>query len=161
MNPKTKNIIALIVAVAAILGFVWFALNFGVGGEKVESEKPLVICNPPNIPPEQQKCFWTAHIHFHLKVFDKQGNVITVGFEQGDLQAMHTHAEAGLIHWHGLIPVDPRGKQVKDWSALEVQNIPRDLKLSLEGTPKFIANGKEVEPSYIWQDGDHIEIHYE
>lgn len=160
MKTKTKSIIALLIVAAAILGFFWLANLLGTG-EKAQSEKPLVICNPPNVAPEQQTCNWTAHIHFHLKVFNKQGDIVPIGFEQGDLGEMHTHAEAGLIHWHGLIPVDPRDKQVKDWSVLEVQNIVPDLELSVEGTPKFIANGKEVQPSYIWHDQDNIEIHYE
>lgn len=160
MNTKIKNIIAFLVVMIAIAGFIWFALNFGGGGEKVQSEQPLVICNPPSVPPEQQTCYWTAHIHFTLKVLG-EAREIPLGFELGDLRAMHTHAEKETVHWHGLIPVNPKTKEVTDWSILRVEKIPGDLKVSTEGTPRFIVNSKEVEPSYTWKDGDSIEIHYE
>ncbi len=146
------------VVVTAVFGFFWIA-NFLGSGEKSQSEKPLVICNPPNVSPEQQKCNWTAHIHFMLKVF-KGSEVVPLKFEQGELSAQHTHSEINKIHWHGLIPVNSKTKEVTDWSVLEVQKIPTDLKLNIEGIPKFIVNGQEVEPSYIWKDGDTIEIHY-
>ena len=158
-GSRIKNALILLVVIATILGFFWLANFFG-NGEKTQSEKSLVICQPQNAPPEQQKCNWTAHIHFHLTVF-KGSQEIPIDFEQGDLPGMHTHAEKNLVHWHGLIPVDPKNKEVTDWLALQVQKIVTDLKLSQEGAPKFIVNGKEVEPSYIWKDGDIIEIHYE
>lgn len=156
---KIKQLGALLLVLVAIGAFFWVANLLG-SGEKVESEKPLVICQPQNAPPEKQRCFWTAHIHAHVEVF-KKGNRIPLNFEQGILEGIHTHSEKDKIHWHGLIPVDPTIKEVRDWSALKVENLPRDLKLSIEGTPKFIVNSKEVVSSYIWQDGDHIEIKYE
>ncbi len=159
MNKQLKSILIILVVVAAIFGFFKFATFFGTG-ERAQSEKPLVICNPPNVPPEQQKCNWTAHSHFMLKVF-KGSEEIPLKFETGELQAQHTHVEPNKIHWHGLIPVDSKTKEVTDWSVLEVGKIPVDLKLNIEGTPKFIGNGQEVEPSYVWKDGDTIEIHYE
>lgn len=159
MNTKIKSIIALLVVVGAILGFFWLANLLGTG-EKAQSEKPIVICNPPNVSPEQQTCNWTAHIHATVKLFSG-GKEIPVKFEEGVLEGQHTHSETNKLHWHGLIPVDPKTKEVTDWSALEVQKIITDFNLSQGGTPKFIVNGKEVESSYIWQDGDTIEIHYE
>lgn len=156
MNTKTKNTIGLFVVAVAIFGFFWLANLLG-SGEKAESEKPLVICNPPDAAPEQQKCNWTAHVHATVMVFMK-GEKISLGFEQGNLEGGHTHAEPSKIHWHGLIPVDPKTKEVIDWSALEVSNLALGPK---EVNRKFIVNGKEVEPSYVWQDGDNIEIHYE
>lgn len=159
MNTRLKSIIAITIVITAVVGFFWIANFFG-GGESVESEKPLVICPPQNAPPEQQKCNWTAHVHATVKVF-KQGKEIPVSFEEGELEGQHTHSEPNKLHWHGLIPVDPKTKEVTDWSALEVQKIVTDFKLSQEGAPKFIVNNKEVEPSYIWQDSDTIEIHYE
>lgn len=158
MNKKIKSIIALLVVAVAIIGFFKLA-NYLGSGEKAQSEKPLVICNPPNVPPEQQKCNWTAHIHAMVRLFNKEKE-IPVKFEEGKLEGQHTHAEPNEMHWHGLIPVDPKTKEVIDWSALQVQNIVTDFELSQEGTPIFIVNGKEVEPSHIWQDGDNIEIHY-
>ncbi|MBI1888740.1 MAG: hypothetical protein HYS15_02310 [Candidatus Spechtbacteria bacterium] len=159
MNNQLKSIVIIFLAVAAIIGFFWIA-NFLGSGEKTQSEKPLVICQPQNAPPEKQRCNWTTHIHATVKVF-KNGTEILVRFEEGKLEGQHTHSEPNKLHWHGLIPVDPKTKEVADWSALEVQKIVADFKFSQEGTPKFIVNGKEVEPSYIWKDGDVIEIHYE
>lgn len=149
---------ALLVVAGAILGFFWLA-NFLGSGEKAQSEKPLVICNPPNVSAEQQKCNWTAHIHATVKVF-KQEKETPVSFEEGELEGQHTHSEPNKLHWHGLIPVDPKTKEVTDWSALEVQKIVTDFNLSQEGKLKFTVNDKEVDSSYIWQDGDTIEIRY-
>lgn len=159
MNLRLKSLFALLISIIAIIGFFWLA-NFLGSGEKAQSEKPLVICEPRNAPPETQTCFWTAHVHAMVKVF-KGSPETAVGFEQGVLEGEHTHAEKNKLHWHGLIPVDSKTKEVKDWSPLMVSNIQKDLKLSIDGAPKFIANGKDVESSYIWQDGDTIEIRYE
>lgn len=155
MSKQFKNIIILFIIIAAIISVVWVAKFLG-SGEKTQSEKPLVICNPSNVPPEQQTCNWTAHIHATVKIFMKSEQA-SLGFEQGNLEGAHSHAEPNKIHWHGLIPVDPKTKEVTDWSALELS------KLALGGRetkPKFIVNAKETDPSYIWQDGDTIEIHY-
>lgn len=159
MNTKTKSIIALLAVAIAIIGFFKLANLLGTG-EKAQSEKPIVICQPQNAPPEQQKCNWTAHIHAMVRLFGG-GKEIPIKFEEGVLEGQHTHSETNKLHWHGLIPVDSKTKEVTDWLALQVQKIVTDFNLSQGGTPKFIVNGKEVEPSYIWQDGDTIEIHYE
>lgn len=158
MTKQLKSVFIVALVVIAVTAFFWVAKNFG-GGESVESEKPLVICQPQNAPPEQQKCNWTAHIHAIVRLFSK-GKKIPVKFEEGVLEGQHTHSESNKLHWHGLIPIDPKTKKVTDWSALQVQKIVTDFKLSQDGTQKFIVNSKEVEPSYIWQDGDIIEIHY-
>lgn len=155
MNKNVKSIIVIITIGLIIFGFFWFA-NFLGSGEKAQSEKPLVICQPQNAPPEQQTCNLTAHVHATVKILMK-GEKVSLGFEQGKLEGSHTHAEPDKIHWHGLIPVDPKTKEVTDWSAFEVS------KLALGGRetkPKFIVNGKEVDPTYVWKDGDTIEIHY-
>jgi hypothetical protein len=159
MTKQLKSVFIVLLVIAAIAAFFWIAKNLG-GGESVESEKPVVICKPQNAPPESQECFWTAHIHFHLHVF-RGTQEVPIKFEEGELQALHTHAGENLVHWHGLIPVDPKTKEVTDWSALEVQRIVSDFNLQQGGTPKFIVNGQEVATSYIWKDGDVIEIRYE
>lgn len=158
-SNRLKNILTLLIIFAAIVGFFSITKLLG-SGEKVQSEKPFVICQQQNAPPEQQKCFWTAHIHATVKVSKSNGQ-IPIGFEKGALEGMHTHAETNRIHWHGLIPVDPKTREATDWSVLKVEKIPGDFKLSIQRTSKFIVNGKEVDPSYIWTDGDTIEIHYE
>lgn len=159
MGNKAKSLFILVIVVAAILGFFWLA-DFLGSGEKAESEKPIVICKPQNAPPEKQECLWTAHIHATVKVF-KNDKEIPIRFEQGKLEEEHTHSEQNKIHWHGLIQVSPKTKEVEDWSSLAVSTIPDSLKLSVEGIPQFLVNGKEVDPSHIWQDGDIIEIRYE
>jgi hypothetical protein len=158
MSKQIKSVIIIIFVVVAAAGFFWVAKFFG-SGEGVESEKPAVICKPQNAPPESQECFWTAHIHATVRVF-KGADEIPVKFEEGELGGQHTHSEPNKLHWHGLIPVSPNTKEVTDWSALQVQRIVSDFNLSQGGTPKFIVNGKVVDPSYIWQDGDVMEIRY-
>lgn len=158
MTSRAKNFLIVLLAVAAIGGLFWLASRLG-SGEKVQSEKPLVICNPPQAPPEEQRCFWTADIHARVTLF-KGGEKFFLNFEQGDLNGVHTHSERNLIHWHGLIPADAQTKEVKDWSAMRVDKMPKDLGLTLEGQPRFFINGEEVEPSHIWQDEDAVEIRY-
>lgn len=159
MMKQLKSVLAILSIGIVVVAFFWIAKNFG-GGESVQSEKPLVICQPQNAPPEEQKCNWTVHIHAHVRVF-KGSQEVSLGFEQGELEEAHTHAGENKIHWHGLIPADPLTKGVKDWSPLQVGNLPKELKLSIDGNPKFFVNGKEVDLSYIWQDGDIIEMRYE
>lgn len=159
MNKQIKSILILLAVVIAILGFFWLANLLGTG-EKAESEKPIVICQPQNALPENQQCFWTAHIHATVIVL-RDGAEIPVRFEEGALEGQHTHSEPNKLHWHGLIPVDSKTKEVTDWSALEVQRIVADFGLSQEGMPQFIVNDQGVDPSFIWKDGDTIEIHYE
>lgn len=159
MNKKVKSIIALLVVAVAIIGFFKLA-NYLGSGEKAQSEKPIVICQPQNAPPEQQQCNWTAHMHAMVRLFSGRKE-IPVKFEEGVLEAQHTHSEPNKLHWHGLIPVDTKTREVTDWSALQVQKVVTDFKFSQEGEPTFIVNGKAVEPLYIWKDGDTIEIHYE
>lgn len=156
---QIKNWLVILLIIGAVAAFFWLA-NFLGSGEKAQSEKPLVICQPQNAPPEKQTCNWTAHIHATVRLFSG-GKEIPVEFEEGVLEGQHTHSEPNKLHWHGLIPVDTKTKEVTDWSSLEVQKILTDFKVSQQGSPKFIVNGKEVDPSYIWKDGDNIEIRYE
>lgn len=159
MTKQLESVFIVLLVIVAIVAFFWIAKNLG-GGESVESEKPAVVCRPQNAPPEKQECFWTAHIHAEVGVL-RSGKEVPVQFEQGELEEEHTHSEPNKIHWHGLIPVNPADKTIKDWSALRVDNLPKDLNLSFKETPNFIVNGNKVQPSYIWQDGDKIEIRYE
>lgn len=159
MNKYITSGLVLIVVLLA--GFIIFklALRVGTAGENVQSEKPMVICSPHNAPADQQKCYWTAHIHVGVKIFNK-GKEVPIGFEQGALEKGHTHAQKNKLHWHGLIPVDTKTKEF-DTSAFRIDKIPGDLKVSLPGNPRFIVNGKQEEGSYLWHDGDEVEIYYE
>gem|GEM_PF-6964983 len=72
-------------------------------GEKAQSEMPLVICNPPNALPEQQKCNWTAHVHAIVRVF-KNGAEMPVRFEEGKLEGQTDYTQK---HWQtdALAPI--------------------------------------------------------
>lgn len=152
MTGLIKNILIIVIVIGAVVAFFWLSNRFG-GGENVQSEQPAVVC-------QQQQCFWTAHIHAQIKVF-KNHQEVPIGFEQGELENNHSHSEKNKLHWHGLIPVDPNTKELTDRSILRIDRIPQDLGLSFDGQAEFMVNGNKVEPSYIWQDGDNIEIHYE
>jgi len=132
----------------------------GIIGEKVQSEKPMVICSNPNAPPGQQKCYWTAHIHVQVKVFHRSKE-FSLGYEQGNLQKGHTHAKKNKLHWHGLLPADSSTKQITDSSVFRIDKIPEDLGIQLPGKPRFIVNDKEKDRSYRWKDGDTVEIYYD
>lgn len=143
---KLSYLTVLLVAILGIGGIFWFAGKFG-SGEKVESEKPTIVCK--TIRQAQDECFWTAHIHATIKVF-QDDNEIPLTFEQGKLEGLHTHTEKNKLHWHGL---------VKDWSALTIERLLKDLGLSIEDA-QIIVNGKEVPLPHAWRDGDTIEIRY-
>lgn len=151
-RSRLPSVVLLLVALVAIGAFFWVAKRFG-SGEQVQSEMPLVICQPSG------DCLWTAHLHAAVRVFQGDREV-PLRFEQGDLAAEHTHSNPQTLHWHGLLPADPATKEVTDWSALAVNRLPENLKLSLSGTPTFLVNGQTVDPATVWKDGETIEIRY-
>lgn len=159
MNKYITSSIVLITVIITITVLFKMVNYVGIVGEKVQSEKPIIICNP-DAPIDQQQCYWTAHIHITVRVFH-QGKELPIGYEQGNLQKGHTHAAKNLLHWHGLLPVNPSTKQILDSSVFRVDKIPTDLHIQLPGKPRFIVNGKEKEGSYEWNDGDTVEIYYE
>lgn len=150
-----KQIFILIGVILAVIVIILFARRFG-SGESVRSERPRVICN--------DQCFWTAHLHANLKVFN-EGNPVSMGFEQGNLQGVHTHTQSDKIHWHGFLPVDRLTQKITDSSPLALVVILRDLGITIDkptAVVKFFVNGQETEDlTSIWQDGDNIEIHYD
>lgn len=148
---KLKYLSGLLIVIATIVAVFWLANRFG-SGEKVESEKAAIVCKKEN------ECFWTAHIHATIKVF-QDNNEILLTFEQGKLEGIHTHTEKNNLHWHGLIRVD-QTREVKDWSAFTIERLLKDLDLSIEDGPRIIVNNKEVGLAHTWQDGDTIEIRY-
>lgn len=156
---KVISFLTLICIISAIILFFVIAHYFG-SAESVRSEKPIVICIPHDALIQKQQCFWTAHIHAMVKVF-KNNKEEPIGYEQGKLEDVHTHAEKNKLHWHGLIAVDKKTRQVQDWSAFRIDTIPKALGISIQGNPRFIVNGQQQDPSYIWHDGDNIEIYYE
>lgn len=156
---KVISLLILIFIIATIILFFVVAHYFG-NIESVRSEKPIVICIPHDVPIQNQKCFWTAHIHAMVKVF-KNNKEEPIGYEQGNLEDVHTHAEKNKLHWHGLIAVDKKTREVQDWSIFRIDNIPKNLGISIQENPRFKVNGQQQDGSYIWHDGDNIEIYYE
>lgn len=114
MSPAYRRAIGSLLTVAFVLvGFVALyatARYFRAREEGVRSENPIVFCNPQNVPPEQQKCFFTSHLHVfpEITVF---GEKRPLPFEKGDLTKHHTHAQLNKVHWHALLEVDPLTKE--------------------------------------------------
>ncbi len=130
MNKRLKSILIILVVVVAIFGFFKIATFLG-SGEKAQSEKPLVICQPQGAPLEQQKCFWTAHLHARITP--------PVGFEKGNIDGVHTHAEPNFLHWHGLIPVE-RGTTITEFNpdVFARETVTRDLGISAQSIEEII-----------------------
>ncbi len=169
MDKKVTAGLVFVLVVVMVVIFFWIANRLG-SGEKVQSEKPLVICQPQDVPlteqsssaeatADKQKCFWTAHIHAHIKILQDNREVV-LNFEQGKLEGTHTHSDRHQLHWHGLISVDPKTKEIQDWSQLSLLQLLKDLGLSIEDGPQIVLNGERADLSYTWEDGDSIEIRY-
>lgn len=159
-NKKLQHIwIILIVIVVGAL-FFYIAILFGGSESGVRVEKPLIYCQPQEALPEQQKCFYTAHDHFQLiLVIDEKKQEI--GFEKGDLQRSHSHAEKDKIHWHSLLAVNSTTRRVVDWTPHSLKAALQDLGYNNFGNNVIVIVNKQVENQrldYIWQDRDIIEV---
>lgn len=158
-KEKLSSIVILILVIILIIGFFYIAKLFsGEGG--ITSEKPIVFCVPEDAPPDQQKCFYTAHDHFQLKLV-LDGKEQDIGFEEGGLEKSHTHAEENKIHWHSTLPVDPSTKQVTDWSTHSIRaTLQESGFIYPDKKVTVIVNSqvKEEGLDYIWKDGDTIEV---
>lgn len=174
------NILTVLFVIGAFVAIYYTATFFKEKDESVRSENPLSFCQPANAPPEEQKCFFTTHIHLHLaiKIF---GKVKPLPFEKGDLTQGHTHSQNDEIHWHALVEVDPITKNVPDsefalGKVFDSFGIPfspsgifsyRNGSINpTTGKPaelKMFVNGEENTEfrDYIWRDGDKIEIVFE
>lgn len=159
MHKYISSSLIIVGVVFAIFLLFKLVKHVGVTGEQVQSERPMVICSSQDAL-SSQRCYWTAHIHAQVSIFHK-GKELDIGYEQGDLQRVHTHATKNKLHWHGLLSVDQSTKKITDTVAFRVDTIPQDLNIELKGDPSFIVNGIETDGAYQWQDGDKIEIYYE
>jgi len=173
------NIVILLFVLATVIIFVSYLATHFTGETGIRSDKGITFCQPENAPPEQQKCFFTAHQHMHMniKVCDETK---ILPYETGDLQKLHTHVETGKFHFHGLLPVDPVTKQITDESQLKLSNLFAELKILIAndgiynfkngdvcpdgriGSLKTLINDTEQKDflNYILKDGDHISIEF-
>ena len=184
MNNQSKkyfgSIITIIFVVGAFIAIYYTAVFFRGEEEKVRSENPIVFCQPENAPPEDQKCFFTTHIHIYItiKVF---GEDKPLRFEHGDLTKSHTHSQTDKIHWHTLVEVDPKTKKAPD-SEFKLGKVFDDINIYFDSdgvfdyrngsinpttnkpaTLKMYINGKENTEfrDYVWKDKDRIEVIFE
>ncbi len=136
------NIIILLFALTLMVIFASYLATHFTGESGIKSEQGLTFCQPEDAPPEQQRCYFTAHWHtfFDVKIC---GQPRVLPFETGDLLRLHTHVETNKVHWHGLLPVDPFTKQITDFSGLRLRNVFEELKIP-------VANGG----IYGFKDGD-------
>lgn len=157
---KWSNVLIIGFVIVGLVAFFYVANRFSGGEKSVTTEKPITTCQPENAPPEQQKCYYTAHSHFTLKlVID--GKEQDLPFEKGDLQKPHTHADKNKIHWHATLPVDPKTKKVTDYSQFQVKNVLDEFQINYQGKKVMVVVNNQAKPEgldYIWQDGDTIEV---
>lgn len=184
MNSQSKkyfgSVATILFVLVAFLAIYYIATFFRGQEEKVRSENPIVFCQPENAPPENQKCFFTTHIHTYIaiKVF---GEKKPLRFEHGDLARHHTHSQPNKIHWHKLVEVNPQTKKVSDSEFMlgkifddlgiyfnrdgifEYRNGQLNPKTGQPAQLKVLINGKENTEfrEYVWQDKDKIEIIFE
>ncbi len=160
---KWSNVLIIGFVVIGLIAFFYVANRFGGGEKGVTTEKPITTCQPENAPPEKQKCYYTAHIHMNLHVING-GQTVDLSFEKGDLQKSHTHAEKNKIHWHVTLPVDPKSKQITDYSPLRLKAVLDEFQINYQGKKiNVLVNGQEKSEGvdYIWQDGDTVEVKIE
>ncbi len=91
----------MIISLAALLGFLFYSVvQYRQSGI---IEKGIVAC-------EEEKCFWSAHIHIYIPV-EICGEKYSLSRFEGPLATNHTHGEENVIHWHDRLKVDPVTKQ--------------------------------------------------
>lgn len=164
-------------AVAGIVAAFGIARFFRGEEENVRAQKPIIFCQPQDAPPEQQQCFFASHIDVYVTV-KIWGEEKTLPFEKGDLTKSHLHAEKNKVHWHSLIPVDPRKKQLENASPLTLGQLFDDLNIPFDHDRIFDAKNGNVGPSgrpgelnmfvngqaknqfrdYVRQPNDHIDL---
>lgn len=124
------NILILLFVLAAATIFISYLATHFTGETGVKSDQGLTFCEPENAPADKQKCYFTAHwhAHFDINICDQKK---ILPFEIGDLQKAHTHVETNKLHWHGLLPVDPKTEQITDHSQLQLKSVFAELKIPI------------------------------
>lgn len=150
---KKSNLLILILVILGVVGFFYLANKFGSGEKSVTSEKPIITC-------QNDQCFYTAHLHFHLNlVID--GKEQDLPYEKGDLQKSHTHAEKNTIHWHATLLVDKNTNQVTNYSSLKLKVVLDQMEINYQDKKVTVkVNGQEKSEGldYVWKDGDKVEV---
>lgn len=160
---KWSSIAIASFVIIGLISFFYVANRFSGGEKGVSTEKPITTCQPENAPPNKQKCYYTAHSHMVLNI-TIDGKKVDLPFEKGRLQKSHTHAEKNKIHWHATLPVDPKTKQVTDYSALKLKAVLDEMQINYKGKKVMVlVNGQEKSKGldYVWQDGDNVEVKLE
>lgn len=130
MKNRLPNILILIFVIVLFVGVFYLASVLREREEKIRSESPIVFCVPPQAPPENQECFFTTHVHYHITLIEN-GSEKSLPFEKGALERFHTHFEKNKVHWHSLMPVEPETKKFLE--TLTLTDVLKDLNLPLEG----------------------------
>jgi hypothetical protein len=171
------NLLLVGFAVGGIVAAFGVARFFRSEEENVRSQAPIIFCQPQDAPPEQQQCFFASHIDVYvtLKIW---GEEKTLPFEQGDLTKSHLHAQKNKVHWHSLIPVDPRKKLLENHGPLTLGQLFEDLGIPFDrdrilgvkngdvgpsgkpGVLKMFVNGQPNDQfrDYVRQPNDHIDF---
>lgn len=129
MKNKLSNILILVFVAVLFVGVFYMTSILREREEKIRSESPIVFCVPPQAQPENQECFFTTHVHYHITLIEN-GTEKTLPFENGPLERFHTHFEKNKVHWHSLMPVDPETKEHLETLALA--DVLKDLNLPFE-----------------------------
>jgi len=173
------NILVLLFVLVLLTIFISFLATHFTGESGVKSDKGIVFCQPENAPIERQKCFFTAHWHFHFDM-NVCGQKKILLFETGDLQKLHTHVEKNKVHWHGVLPADQKTKNITDFSDLKLSNVFKQLNIPITSnsiynfksggtcpdgktaTLKVFVNNEQKKDfmDYILKDKDKIAIEF-
>lgn len=129
MKNKFSDILILVFVAALLVGVFYLASVLREREEKIRSESPIVFCVPPKAPPENQECFFTTHIHYHVTRIEN-GREKDLPFEKGPLERFHTHFEKNKVHWHSSMPVDQKTKGFLE--TLTLADMLKDFNLSFE-----------------------------
>ena len=171
------NLLLISFGLGGIIAAFYVANFFKQEEIDIRSQKPIIFCQPENAEPEKQKCYFTSHVDVYLTI-KSWGQEKTLPFETGNLTKSHLHAEKNKIHWHGLIPVDPKKKEFEDKTQLTLGQAMDDLGIPFDkdrlynfkngdlgpngkpGILKMFINGQ---PSFEFRDyvrkpEDHIEV---
>lgn len=172
-----SNLLMIVFAAGGIAAAFYMASFFKSEEQGVRSQKPIIFCQPQNALPEQQKCFFTSHIDVYLTI-KVWGEEKTLPFEKGDLVKSHLHAEKNKIHWHSLISVDPKKKELEDKTQLTLGQALDDLGIPFDkdhlynfkngetglngksGILKILVNGQSNFEfrDYVRKPEDHIDL---
>ena len=166
LKPIFWIIVALVIVV--LLGYSYLAFR----ESKIEQEG-VVVCR-------ENVCEKSIHIHSTLLV-SVCGKPQNLPKETGELTDLHTHKEKNTIHFHERLKVAPNGNLL-DPTPLMLDNAVQALfnkKLTQEcfgefcngdscpngqpGKLSLTVNGKLEEkiPTFLWQDGNLIELTFE